>query len=284
MAPHLPAMNSLLAFEAAGRLGSFNLAADELAISPSTVSYRIQKLERELGLRLFERLPRRIVLTEDGAEFLRAVSRSLAELRNGVERLGQKVQKPLVVTLSTYLAARWLSPRLVKWAARRNGGPVHVKHDFRDGAPDSDVVIVWSRVAVTKHAARLLFATDMSVYCTPAIAERLRQPGDILQVPLLAAEPHLDPWPDWLEAAGLAGAAGAQVVLMPDSNVRIRAAVDGHGVVLANQLAEAEVAAGQLVRPFDIAVRGPGFYIRNQSATPERARKFIDWLMQEAKS
>lgn len=282
MSGNLPAMNSLRAFEAAGRLGSFNLAADELALSPSTVSYRIQKLERELGIRLFERMTRKVSLTDDGHTFLQAVTQCLAELRAGVERISGEALNPLVVTLSTYLATRWLSPRLSKWTSSRRGGPVHLHHDFRDGARGSDVVIVWSRDAVFNHSANLLFPTDMSVYCSPEIVKVMREPDDVLKHPLLAAEPHMDPWPDWMEAAGLEWPDRAKIVRMPDSNVRIRAAADGHGVVLANHLIGAEIAAGQLIRPFDVAVRGPGFHVREQSTTPERSQDFVRWLRVEA--
>lgn len=284
MVRNLPSMTSLRAFEAAGRLGSFTLAADELALSPSTISYRIQKLEDQLGIHLFERLTRKVVLTEDGRLFLQAVTQSLAELRAGVDRITGEALKPLVVTLSTYLATRWLSPRLSKWTSSRRGGPVHVHHDFRDGAPDSDVVIVWSKDAVFNKSGNFLLATDMSLFCRPEIAESLEQPSDILKHPLLAFEPHMDLWPEWFEAAGIDGLDSAETLRMPDSNVRIRAAADGHGIVLANQLIEAEIAAGQLVRPFDIVVHGPGFHVRNQSATPVRAQDFIRWLRAEAKS
>ncbi len=279
---HLPSMNSLRAFEAAGRLGSFSLAAAELSLSQSTVSYRIQKLEESLGVLLFQRLTRRVELTCDGVEFLKVVSQSLRLLREGVDRFDSGLKSSLTVTLSTYFAARWLSPRLAEWTSKANGSNVHLNHDFRDADQKSDIIIHWSKDAVYSHPTKLLFATDQIPCCAPSIAQALTRPADVLSYPLLAAEPHMDPWPEWMQTVGISDSSQATLIIMPDSNVRIKAAVDGHGIVLGNQFIEAEIASGQLVKPFDICVRGPGAYYSNQSSTPELAARFIDWLKSQS--
>lgn len=282
MPTHLPPLNYLRAFEAAGRLGGFNLAADELNLSQSTVSYRITKLESDLGVLLFQRLTRRIALTEDGEAFLPVVAAALRQLQDGVDKLGRGAKRALTVTLSSYLAARWLSPRLARWSAKYPNASIHLDHDMKKGAEESDVVIFWSKQATEKQAAQLLFATDMSVHCAPDIAATLKAPEDVLKYPLLSAEPHMDPWPEWMDLAGIADMSNATSIRMTDSNVRIKAAVDGLGIVLANRFVKPELEAGQLVRPFDIAVHGPGFYCRTQSSSPDLADRFVRWLKKMA--
>ncbi len=71
----LPPLNALKAFEAAGRHGSFTLAAEELRVTHGAVSRHIQTLEAWLGILLFERHNRRVVLTEAGAAISRRSAR-----------------------------------------------------------------------------------------------------------------------------------------------------------------------------------------------------------------
>ncbi len=66
MTQPLPPLNSLRAFEAAGRLHSFTKAARELHVTTAAISHQIKGLEKYLGVRLFRRTPRRLTLTEAG--------------------------------------------------------------------------------------------------------------------------------------------------------------------------------------------------------------------------
>ena len=80
---HLPSLSALRVFEAAGRHESFTLAADELYVTTSAVSRQIRALEDELGLRLFERRPRGLELTKEGAAYLAEVADGAAPTRAG---------------------------------------------------------------------------------------------------------------------------------------------------------------------------------------------------------
>src|SRR3954465_283366 len=82
MAPRLPPVHPLSAFEAAARHASFALAAEELCITPSALSHRIRLLEEFVGERLFSRDGRSVTLTEFGRRYLdvvRAALRTLAD-------------------------------------------------------------------------------------------------------------------------------------------------------------------------------------------------------------
>jgi len=70
---HLPSLSALRVFEAAARHESFTLAATELHVTTSAVSRQIRALEDELGLRLFERLPRGLKLTREGMQYFATV-------------------------------------------------------------------------------------------------------------------------------------------------------------------------------------------------------------------
>jgi LysR family transcriptional regulator, glycine cleavage system transcriptional activator len=62
----VPSLKFLKTFHVAARLGSFKAAAEELHLTPSAVSHQMKELEDQLGVSLFDRTPRALVLTEAG--------------------------------------------------------------------------------------------------------------------------------------------------------------------------------------------------------------------------
>ncbi len=83
----LPPLNALRNFEAAARLGSFNLAADELNVTPSAVSHQIKSLEEFLKIKLFRREQRQTQLTAPGERYLSAIEHALDEIDLATRRL-----------------------------------------------------------------------------------------------------------------------------------------------------------------------------------------------------
>ena len=103
MAHRLPPLNALRAFEAAARHGSFARAADELAVTPAAVSQQIRLLEADLGVSLFNRLPRGLILTEAGRGGAARAGQGLRASRPGgrghARRLGGGAARDLGHTL-----------------------------------------------------------------------------------------------------------------------------------------------------------------------------------------
>ena len=110
MSYRLPPLNGLRAFEAAARHLSFTRAADELGVTPGAVSQQVKSLEGALGITLFRRLPRSLVLTDEGEAYLpsitsafdlisRATEKSAPALRGRKLRLGiaPRLMKPATV-------------------------------------------------------------------------------------------------------------------------------------------------------------------------------------------
>lgn len=73
MSHRLPPLNGLRSFEAAARHLSFTRAGDELGVTPGAVSQQVKSLEEALGVTLFRRLPRSLVLTHEGEAYLPAI-------------------------------------------------------------------------------------------------------------------------------------------------------------------------------------------------------------------
>jgi hypothetical protein len=79
---HLAQLHTFLV---AARHLSFARAADELCLTASAVSHRIARLEDELALKLFQRLPRRVALTEDGERVYRSMQQAMDALTDAVQ-------------------------------------------------------------------------------------------------------------------------------------------------------------------------------------------------------
>src|SRR6266436_4690915 len=114
----LPALSTLIAFEAAARNQSIKQAADELHVTPTAVSRHIQKLELQVGRRLFERHHQKVVLTADGDIFHRAVATGFTHIERAFVQLSGSLHPDrLVISVDPDFAGLWLVPRLHEFYA-----------------------------------------------------------------------------------------------------------------------------------------------------------------------
>src|SRR5512145_2228791 len=109
----LPAsLDALRGFEAAARLLSFTAAAAELFLTQSAVSRQVQQLEEQLGVKLFERRTRALVMTDAGDRYYREVSKALNALREATAAVRAQTTPVVRVTTTLTFASLWLVPRL----------------------------------------------------------------------------------------------------------------------------------------------------------------------------
>jgi LysR family glycine cleavage system transcriptional activator len=289
MPRRLPPLNALKAFEAAARHESFTRAAEELCVTQGAVSHQVKGLEVELGLKLFNRERQRLLITEAGRNYLEVVRDAFDRIAAGTERLLQR-QSSGVLTVSTSpdFAAKWLVHRLGAFAEAHPAIDLRVSatmHHVDFAREDVDLAVRhgegnWPGLDAVQLATEQLFPV-----CSPKLAARLKQPSDLLRVPLL----HIDDrkaWRRWLDAVGVAGAElSGGPVLNRDSMV-IDAAVDGQGVALARTtLAATDLINGRLVRPFaDTIPIAKTYWIVCPKATAALPKIVIfrDWLLAEA--
>jgi LysR family transcriptional regulator, glycine cleavage system transcriptional activator len=287
----LPSLNGLRAFEAAARHLSFTRAAAELNVTQTAISHQIRRLEEQLGLRLFVRRSRALLLTREAQEYLPAVRAAFEDLRLATERL-KRPEKAQLLTVSTMasLAAKWLLPRLAGFQEAHPGIEVRISTsshlvDFR--REEVDVAIRYGRGRWPGLDARWLMAEDIFPVCSPALlkgAKPLTKPEDLAQHTLIHASPSREDWQLWLTAAGLPKALAARPGLTFDlSLMALQAAMDGLGVALGRSaFVEADIAAGRLVAPFNMKLPAEaGFYVVAPQETAETAKiaLFRDWLI-----
>jgi LysR family glycine cleavage system transcriptional activator len=286
----LPALNALKAFEAAARHESFSRAADELHVTHGAVSHQIRALEAELGLALFERDGKRVRLTEAGGRYakeVRAALMALAEATRAV-RAGDR-ERRLVVSILSSFAARWVTPRIGHFIERYPHIDLEMLStnaltDFARDDVDAAIRLGYG------HYPDLYVEPLLEEVFFPACAPTLnggqlpRTPADLPRYTLLRSDDAL--WRSWFEAAGVASVAEPKRgVLYQDSSNLLQAAIDGQGIALVRRsLAMHEIAAGRLVRLFDIDGPSPWAYYfvcPPRSLESARVQAFRGWLFEE---
>src|SRR5260221_3340467 len=127
MSRPLPPLNALRAFESAARHLSFTRAADELNVTQAAISHQVKALEDRLGVKLFRRLPRRLLLTDEGQALLPDLHDAFNRLALAVERISARsAAGTLTASSMTTILITWLAPRLP---------PFRAPHPEMDGRP-----------------------------------------------------------------------------------------------------------------------------------------------------
>src|SRR5215471_9321122 len=130
--PRLPSLDLLKGFEAAARHLSFTRAAEELFLTQSALSRQMQTLEEQLGLPLFERRHRQLLLTDAGQVLQATAKAVLDQISQAVASIRRdRAVAPLTVSTNQPFASLWLIPRLSHFRARHPHIDVYISADNR---------------------------------------------------------------------------------------------------------------------------------------------------------
>ncbi|WP_338665336.1 LysR substrate-binding domain-containing protein [Pararoseomonas sp. SCSIO 73927] len=290
----LPPLSALRAFEAAARQGSFKGAARELAVTPTAISHQIRLLEEQVGLRLFDRAVRKVVLTEAGAQLFPVLRDGFDAFQAAFERLAQARRRPQVTISATVaFTSRWLVPRVADFQARHPGADLHLHASDEAvdlAASGIDLAIRYGRGPYPGLTAEPMFADRYAPVVNPALG--VAAPEDLAGVPLIHFEwrrkhPLNPTWERWLASAGLERPVPSAQLRFSDESHAIQAAVAGQGAALLSlALVEAELAAGRLVQPFGPRIDGHTYHIVHRPGRDAGAhvRAAADWLRSQVGS
>src|SRR4051812_35218137 len=187
-------MHALAAFEAAARLQTFARAAEELCVTQSAISHRIRQLEDHLGVKLFVRVHKQVVLTPPGQAFLREVRESMRRLAAASARVNDRPARKLRVTSSPALASTVLIPHLKDYFDQCGYVDLEIDTSARvmDLEDDRfDLALRFGTGNWPGHAAELLVEEQIAALASPAYAQgfgRNRTVSDLSRAALISSK------------------------------------------------------------------------------------------------
>jgi LysR family transcriptional regulator, glycine cleavage system transcriptional activator len=292
MSRSLPPLNALRAFEAAARHLSFTTAASELNVTQAAISHQIKALEERLGLKLFRRVGRNLLLSDAAQAYLPEIAAAFDRIAGATRRLHQyDAAGVLSATVLPSFAAKWLLPRLGRFRA------AHPEIDLRISSSVETVDLMREDFDIALRAgsgdypgmrADAILSESFFPVCSPALLAGplpLRAADDLRHHTLLHDEPR-DLWQLWFKMVGIADIDATRGPGFSDSGMLIWAAIEGQGVAIAKgTLAADDLRAGRLVRPFDQSMPADfSYWLVCPEASADRPKivAFREWLLAEA--
>jgi LysR family glycine cleavage system transcriptional activator len=297
MAP-LPSLDTLRVFSVAARHMSFTKAADELHLTQSAVSHRVRALEEELGILLFNRLPRRLELTHAGRTLAQRVDQAVADIAHTIADLDQGGDaRRLKVTVLPSVASRWLVPRLPRFHAQYPDIELQLISDPRVldlRVARIDLAVRFGRGSYPGYAVTMLMPDHVFPVCSPRL---IAQHGPAATVETLLDMPLLhdsstegdgsgSDWRSWLDHIGRRELACRDGQRFSEAGLLIDAAVLGLGVALARASLVSDHMTNQtLVCPLRLAAPTAfAYYLLGlpEAAALQKIVCFRDWVQAEA--
>jgi LysR family transcriptional regulator, glycine cleavage system transcriptional activator len=286
----LPSLNTLVAFEAAVRCGTFARAARELGVTGPAVSRTIGRLELHLGVPLFRRTPSGVVLTRDGDELFSGVSQSFGEIERTLIRLKERecaMRRPIVLSVSSAFATHWFMPRLAAFQARFPGQEIrfHLVNGPLAGPVDGfDLAMRFDHKPDARHRVRTLMPELLLPICARHFKEDDTETDALLRaatrmITLTGSQPD---WASLFTPAALGS--GGPELQFSDYTLVVQAALVGQGIALGwLSVVSKLLAEGRLV-PAHSAVVSTGRQCQLITAGARGlpvAEEIGDWVMDE---
>lgn len=290
MAARLPPLNALRAFEASARHLSFTRAADELFVTQAAVSHQIKSLEEYLGIKLFMRKNRALLLTEEGQAYFSDIKDIFTSILDATEKLLARGAKgAITLSLPPSFAIHWLVPKLNAFNVLHPDIDVRIKAvDQPDGllTEDVDVAIYYGRGQWPKIQADKLHTEYLIPVCSPLVfngSKPLDSPEDLSQHTLLHDSSRRD-WKRWFKQLDIKSDNLNHGPIFSHSSMILQAAIHGQGVALAhNILAKQDIDAGRLISPFsEVLVNKSAYYVvcRENQADVGKIAAFRQWILE----
>ncbi len=294
----LPPLNAIRAFEVSARHLSFKQAAEELFVTPAAISYQIKTLEEFLGVELFIRENRAILLTPAGQRCFIDIKNGFEQIARGIEK-AQAEQKSGILTINTAPAftVKWLAPRLHLFAEKYPDidARISASLSFSDLHHDSaDAAIRFSSTQDSSlYTEKLLDETSLPLCHPDLLTDKrpLKTPEDLKHHTLihddaLLFNPQAPTWKSCLEEIGIYDIDTQRGIRFNQADHALQAAIDGSGVLLGRRiLATPDIRAGRLAVPFPEWEIPTGislyFVCQKEKAEQHKVKVFKEWLKGE---
>ena len=249
----IPSIGELTSFVAAAQHGSFTRAAGELNLTQGAISRQIRELEIHLGIRLFERIRQRVVLTDAGKMYLSQVKKAFDDLADATQRVASFSNSTTLnlVALPTF-AARWLVPRLPNFQRVNPKIMVHItarQAPIELALEPFDAAVFHGASHWPGTISQYLMDEDIVAVCSPKLNARraIKAPADLVEFPLLHKMGKPNRWAGWMADVGIASDGLLHGHAYQNFAMVAQAAVAGLGIaLLPHYLVEDDIAAKRL--------------------------------------
>jgi LysR family glycine cleavage system transcriptional activator len=284
----LPPLNALRAFEATARHLSVKQAASELCVTPGAVSQMVKTLELRLGVMLFNRLNRRLTLTEAGRTYLPSVRSAFRQIAEATGRVSARADSGLLsVSTTPFFANAWLVPRLTSFQQ------AHPDIDLQISTSSAPVDLARSGIDVAiRHglgryaglASERVLTLEVVPVASPQLVRQRGMPGcaaDLARWPLVH-DAERQAWHRWFSARGLLELGTLRGPSFDDPTLMLKAVLAGQGVgLLPMALVASEIDQDHLVKLADEAwVEDLAYYLVYPAASIDRPKvaAFRRWI------
>jgi len=282
----LPSFRGIEAFVTAARTLNFRAAAAALNISASAFSHRITALEKEIGIKLFERNGKDIALTPAGSNYIAAITPGLEvmERATATVRPRQRVQS-LSIATDRNVHASWLCTRLGRFLEMYPEASFELMTypPLQQKAPD---VVISPHIGDGPEGGELLFNFEVLPICHPDVVAQygLKKPEDIVRCRLIEPpQVDLQAWAHWLVKAGVPIRKIKRWLRVESIDVMYSSVTSGLGVGIATRFCSQDWIDQGIVHPFDLAHTYPGGMFLSTPGGGARplVQAFREWLLAE---
>jgi len=285
-------MEALIAFECAARHLSFTRSGDELALTQSAISRQIAALEDYLGVPLFNRVKKRLSLTDAGQAYAQQIRGHLERIeRDTLAAMAHRGAGGILeLAVIPTFATRWLIPRLPDFYAAHDHITLNLTtraEPFMFTDTPFDAAIHFGDPVWPGAIAHGLFGEEMTPVCHPRLLQgRTMTPADLAGLTLLHQSARPEAWRHWFAQAGVHDADCMKGQRYEFFSMLVEAARAGLGVALLPRFfVLSELAQGELVIPCDIALcNDKGYYLvypEHKQGSP-LLETFKNWLLNTA--
>ncbi|MBV8187392.1 MAG: transcriptional regulator GcvA [Alphaproteobacteria bacterium] len=284
----LPPLNALRAFEAAARHLSVKEAASELCVTPGAVSQMVKALELRLGVVLFNRMNRRLTLTDAGQSYLPAVRNAFRQIAEATGRLATHSETGLLSLSTTpFFANAWLVPRLKSFQQ------AHPDIDLQITTSNSPIDLTRSGIDVAiRHGlgryaglrSERVLTLDVVPVATRELVEQMGMPAcpsDLALWPLVH-DAERQAWHRWFGIRGVSDLGVLRGPSFDDPTLLLKAVLAGQGAgLLPAALIASEVDRDHLVKLADAAwIEDLAYYLVYPAASRDRPKiaAFRRWI------
>jgi LysR family glycine cleavage system transcriptional activator len=285
--PALPPLNALRMFLAAARHLSFTRAALELNVTHGAVSRQVRQLEQWLGVALFERQVRQIILTAEGQQLF-------ADAAPAMDQLGQAARSAMArtpgravrINVRPSFTVRWLIPRLPDFVAQHPGIEPQLVTSTLPPARSREAFDIAIRRGVDGWPPTLkvrpFLEDELLVVGAPSLLRRrpIRGPKSLSGHVLLVCKTRRQDWDEWKKHVGMPRLRPARRLQFDHLHIVLQAAVDGLGFALTpRSLMGTDLARRRLASPLPkLCMPLESIYYCMVPDAGREARLFADWL------